>query len=95
MNKTSDKQPPDQSLVRESGYEGRGLEFFMDNAPEPGSATEVAPGVYWLRFPLPMKGLNHINLWALKDGDGWVIVSIQVSRIKSAAKFGKRILKIC
>ena len=58
MSDTPKKHPPDQSLVRESGYEGRGLEFFMDEAPAAGSATEVAPGVFWLRFPLPMRGLN-------------------------------------
>jgi glyoxylase-like metal-dependent hydrolase (beta-lactamase superfamily II) len=34
---------------------------------------EVAPGVHWLRMPLPM-ALNHINLWALEDGDGWTLV---------------------
>ncbi len=34
---------------------------------------EVAGGVYWIRMPLPMS-LNHINLWALEDGDGWTLV---------------------
>jgi glyoxylase-like metal-dependent hydrolase (beta-lactamase superfamily II) len=33
----------------------------------------VAPGVYWLRMPLPFE-LEHINLWLLADGDGWTIV---------------------
>ncbi|GGX74460.1 zinc metallohydrolase glyoxalase II family protein [Litorimonas cladophorae] len=74
MTRSAVKTPADQSLVRESGYEGRGLSFIAEEAPENGSATEVAPGVFWLRFPLPMRGLNHINLWALKDGDGWVVV---------------------
>ena len=79
MSDSLKKHSSDQSLVRESGYEGRGLEFFMDEAPEAGSATEVAPGVFWLRFPLPMRGLNHINLWALKDGDEWVIVDTGIA----------------
>ena len=34
---------------------------------------EVAPGVPWLRMPLPA-ALNHINLWLLEDGDGWTAV---------------------
>jgi glyoxylase-like metal-dependent hydrolase (beta-lactamase superfamily II) len=34
---------------------------------------EVAPGVRWLRFPLPF-ALNHINLWLIEDGDGWCLV---------------------
>ncbi len=35
--------------------------------------TEVAPGVFWLRMPLPFL-LDHVNLWLLKDGSGWTIV---------------------
>jgi len=53
---------------------GRVLDFIVDEAPDIGSATQVADGVYWLRFGLPMTSLNHINLWALKDGDEWVVV---------------------
>ncbi len=41
--------------------------------PEPGEAPEVAPGVRWLRMPLPFE-LNHINLWLLEEDDGWTIV---------------------
>ncbi len=41
--------------------------------PGPGGTIEVAPGVHWLRMPLPYQ-LNHINLWLLEDGDGWVPV---------------------
>ena len=42
--------------------------------PEAGTALEVAPGVMWMRMPLPMM-LNHINVWAIEDGDGWAIVT--------------------
>ena len=79
MSQSPKKAAPDQSLVRESGYEGRGLAFIVDEAPDSGSATEIAPGVFWLRFPLPMSGLDHINLWALRDGDGWVIVDTGIA----------------
>ncbi|WP_434802264.1 MBL fold metallo-hydrolase [Paracoccus sediminicola] len=41
--------------------------------PATGSATEVAPGVLWMRLPLPMK-LDHVNVYALDDGDGWTVV---------------------
>lgn len=41
--------------------------------PGPGQAVEVAEGVLWLRSPLPMT-LDHINLWALRDGEGWAVV---------------------
>ena len=41
--------------------------------PDPGQATEVAPGILWLRLPMPM-ALDHVNVYALEDGDGWTIV---------------------
>jgi glyoxylase-like metal-dependent hydrolase (beta-lactamase superfamily II) len=41
--------------------------------PEAGTVLQVAPGVLWMRMPLPMM-LNHINLWAIEDGDGWAVV---------------------
>nr|WP_318272552.1 MBL fold metallo-hydrolase [Paracoccus saliphilus] len=42
--------------------------------PEEGAATEVAPGVLWMRLPLPM-ALDHVNVYALDDRDGgWSIV---------------------
>lgn len=41
--------------------------------PEEGAITEVAEGVLWIRLPLPTV-LNHVNCYALDDGDGWTIV---------------------
>ena len=44
--------------------------------PEPpaeGTAVEVADGVLWMRLPLPMR-LDHVNVYALDDGDGWTLV---------------------
>jgi len=49
------------------------LEFPFPEPPAPGSATELAPGVHWLRMALPFQ-LDHINLWLLRDGAGWTIV---------------------
>lgn len=53
------------------------LSYPCGEAPPPGQAREIVPGVLWLRMPLPFT-LNHINLWALADsdeqGDGWAIV---------------------
>lgn len=43
-------------------------------APPPtGHTLEVAPGVRWIRMPLPY-ALNHINLWVVDDGAGWALV---------------------
>jgi len=50
------------------------LDFiFGDEKPEQAQTIEVAPGVHWLRMPLPAS-LDHINLWLIEDGDNWVIV---------------------
>ncbi len=44
------------------------------SAPPPlGGAQDVAPGIKWLRLPLPFK-LDHINLWLLEDGPGWTLI---------------------
>lgn len=49
------------------------LHYPFPEVPAPGRLMEVANGVYWLRMPLPF-ALDHINLWLLKDADGWTIV---------------------
>ncbi|WP_444633419.1 MBL fold metallo-hydrolase [Cupriavidus oxalaticus] len=55
---------------------------FGDTMPEPGTRQEVAPGVYWLRMPLPF-ALDHINLWLLRDRldgrDGWTIIDCGIT----------------
>jgi glyoxylase-like metal-dependent hydrolase (beta-lactamase superfamily II) len=57
----------DGSMVYEFGFE-----------PEIGEATEIVPGVKWLRLPLPFL-LGHINVWLLRDGDGWAIVDTGIN----------------
>jgi len=49
------------------------LVYPFEGPPARGRTLEVAPGVHWLRMPLPFT-LNHINLWALDDGAGWALV---------------------
>jgi glyoxylase-like metal-dependent hydrolase (beta-lactamase superfamily II) len=49
------------------------LKYPIKAMPLPGQTVEVATGVHWLRMPLPF-ALNHINLWALEDEDGWTLV---------------------
>lgn len=47
----------------------------LNFAPEigDGSSVEIATGVQWLRMPMG-DGLDHINIWALADDDGWTVV---------------------
>ncbi|MEO0576383.1 MAG: MBL fold metallo-hydrolase [Pseudomonadota bacterium] len=55
--------PIDQSLLH-----------YADAAiPEHGETTTLAPGVEWLRMPLPFL-LGHINLWLLSEDDGTVCI---------------------
>ncbi len=54
-----------------------------DTLPAIGAVIELAPGVRWLRMPLPF-ALDHINLWLLRDRDddgreGWTIVDCGVA----------------
>jgi glyoxylase-like metal-dependent hydrolase (beta-lactamase superfamily II) len=49
------------------------LEFLPLAPPAFGAAQPIADGVRWLRIPLPME-LNHINVWLMDDGDGWLLV---------------------
>lgn len=44
-----------------------------------GDVQEVAPGIFWVRMPLPF-ALNHINLWLLRDGDAWTVVDTGIGR---------------
>jgi glyoxylase-like metal-dependent hydrolase (beta-lactamase superfamily II) len=49
--------------------------------PEPPAAAswrEVAPGVCWLRLPLPF-ALDHVNLWLLQDDEGWTLVDTGIA----------------
>ena len=49
------------------------LTYPFGEPPGFGTMLEVAPGVHWLRMPLPMS-LNHINLYLLEGNSGWTIV---------------------
>lgn len=59
------------------GFEGKTerarYEYPFAEPPALGTTLEVAPGVRWLRMPLPFS-LKWINLWLLEDGDGWTVV---------------------
>lgn len=58
------------------------ITYPRDTPPAPGEAVELAEGVLWLRQPLPMK-LDHVNVYALDDGDGWTIVDTGFDTRKS------------
>ncbi len=55
---------------------------FGELLPASGQPHEVAPGVFWLRMPLPF-ALDHVNLWLLRDadaqGDGWTVIDCGIA----------------
>lgn len=59
------------------------LIYPFETVPEAGRVIEVADGVLWIRMSLPYS-LDHINLWALRDGPGWTIVDTGVQQTSTA-----------
>ena len=60
------------------------LRYPWETPPDHGQAIEVAPGVLWFRLPLPMK-LDHVNVYALDEGDSWTIVDTGFASKKGKA----------
>ena len=58
-----------------------------------GETLEVAPGIHWVRMPLPF-ALNHINLWLLADGDGWTLVDTGYNVENIRALWGDVLAKV-
>ena len=63
-------------------------EYPFAEPPAPGATIEIAPGVHWLRMALPF-ALDHINLWLLEDGDGFLIVDSGLGNAPTRALWEK------
>ena len=61
-----------------------GIRSPFEAPPETGQAIEVAEGVLWMRLPLPM-ALDHVNVYALDDPDGWTIIDTGFDSKRSRA----------
>ncbi len=55
---------------------------FAERLPRITERIEVAPGIFWLRMPLPF-ALDHINLWLLRDEiegrSGWTLIDCGIA----------------
>jgi glyoxylase-like metal-dependent hydrolase (beta-lactamase superfamily II) len=55
---------------------------FGDTIPGRACRQEVAPGVFWIRMPLPF-ALDHINLWLVRDEfrgrRGWTLIDCGIA----------------
>lgn len=56
----------------------------FETPPPSGTATQVAEGILWIRLPLPMV-LDHVNVYALDDGDSWTLVDTGMFSKRSRA----------
>ncbi len=59
-------------------YRGLTYPWGRTTHPAAGEPQQIAEGVYWARFAMPMS-LDHINLWLLEDEDGWTVVDTCLS----------------
>jgi len=62
----------------------RPIHYPREAPPAPGEAVEIAEGVLWARLPLPGV-LDHVNVYALDDGDGWTVVDTGMDTPKARA----------
>ena len=60
------------------------IRYPFDSAPVEGDAGEVADGILWMRLPLPM-ALDHVNVYAIRDGAGWAVVDTGFDTSKTRA----------
>jgi glyoxylase-like metal-dependent hydrolase (beta-lactamase superfamily II) len=60
------------ATARGAGGLAPGVAYVRERPPD-GVPVEAAPGIFWLRLPLPF-ALDHVNLWLIEDGPGWTLV---------------------
>ena len=86
---TANGRRPDNR--KDMSREANGLEFPLgESKPDAAETIEIAPGVHWLRMPLPFQ-LNHINLWLLEDGDGYVVVDTGIAARRDEAALARHL----
>ncbi len=66
------------------------IAFPFPEPPAEGAVTEVADGILWARLPLPM-ALDHVNVYALDDGDAWTVVDTGMASRRSRAIWNRLI----
>jgi glyoxylase-like metal-dependent hydrolase (beta-lactamase superfamily II) len=65
-----------------------GIRYPFATPPAEGEAIVIADGVLWMRLPLPM-ALDHVNVYALDDGDSWTVIDTGFASKRSRAIWEK------
>jgi glyoxylase-like metal-dependent hydrolase (beta-lactamase superfamily II) len=68
----------DEDVAADKGRTRAKLRYPFPAAPEGGQTLDVAPGVKWVRMPLPFS-LAWINLWLIQDEGGWALVDTGIA----------------
>jgi glyoxylase-like metal-dependent hydrolase (beta-lactamase superfamily II) len=63
-------------------------EYVFEEKPETGQVLDIAPGLRWLRLPLPFQ-LAHINVWLLEEAGGYAIVDTGLDNKTTRAVWDK------
>jgi glyoxylase-like metal-dependent hydrolase (beta-lactamase superfamily II) len=53
------------------------LDYPFPEPPANGATLEIAPGLHWLRLPLPFR-LNHVNIYLIEGERGWTVIDAGV-----------------
>lgn len=69
---------------KEASWKKDELLFPFEDTPPFGEPKEVADGVLWARIPLPF-ALDHVNVYFLRDGDGWAVVDTGINTKEAKA----------
>ena len=65
-------------LTKTEPPQGDGLAYPFAEPPATGAFIEVAPGILWIRIPLPFR-LDHVNIYLIEDGDGWAVLDTGIA----------------
>lgn len=63
------------------------LEFPFAVPPKPLEMIEAAPGVFWIRLPLPFR-LDHVNVYLIEDGGGFTLIDSGIDNAVSREMWG-------
>jgi glyoxylase-like metal-dependent hydrolase (beta-lactamase superfamily II) len=61
-----------------------GVTYLHPAVPRTPEPVQVAPGIHWLRLPLPF-ALDHVNLWLLEDDGGWLLIDTGIASDETRA----------
>jgi glyoxylase-like metal-dependent hydrolase (beta-lactamase superfamily II) len=76
-------------------HDAEQIKFIDAPLPGPGKWVQVAPGILWLRMPLPFE-LDHINLYLIEDlhSGGYVLIDTGIGTSKTKELWESLLLEL-